>query len=445
MNRVFILIFSILLPLLMYSIGNIGDLFSNRVFISNIIIQLTCVFFIFKDQSIPYSLNKILYLFFLFFFGIAPYLQFLSGSVFFGAREIKEDEYFFMNILILFVIAVYQFSYSIFLKKKKTLSKLKFIERFTINNKLTKTQVLFLLALAMLSFYMIFRANNFSLLSMLFRGGEFKESIIENKASGLIVFRLFQPLSMMCLLYYISTRSKNAFILIILSLLTFIACFPLGMARFSAAALYLPLILMTVPWIRKNNIFSITFILGLLLLFPFLNNFRHYSENQEIHFGFNFDMFNEGHFDCFQNFTLVVMDDIVTYGRQLLGVFLFWIPRSIWPNKPIGSGAFIAETEGFYFSNVSCSYFAEGYINFGFLGIVFFTIMLSYITARLDKYYWTIVYQQKNNYFRVIYFLLIGMLFFILRGDLMSSFAYTVGFLISIWFVYKIMRITAEK
>lgn len=425
----------------MYTIPDKGNDPSVRVFVSSLSIQIICIIFIFKEKYIPYSLNKILYLFILFFFGIAPYLQFQSGATFFGARAIKENEYFLMNVLILFIIFIYQGCYWMFTKKKKSASMIRLIKRFEIPDKLMKIQVFLLLALALLSFFMIFKANNFSLLSMLFRGGEFKESTVGSKASALIIFRVFQPLSMMSLLFYILTKSKNIFVLSIMFLLTLITCFPLGMARFSAAALYLPLLLIVVPWFKKSNFFSITFIMGLLIVFPFLNNFRHFSKDQQIHFGFDFEMFNEGHFDCYQNFTLVTMENIVTYGRQFVGVLLFWVPRSVWPNKPIGSGAFLADEMGFYFSNVSCSYFAEGYINFGFFGIILFTVFMSYITARFDKYYWEIVLHQNNNYFKVIYFLLIGILFFILRGDLMSSFAFTVGFLISILLVHMTTRI----
>lgn len=79
------------------------------------------------------------------------------------------------------------------------------------------------------------------------------------------------------------------------------------------------------------------------------------------------------------------------------------------------------------------------------MGIFLFAILLAYATARTDKYYWKIVANNKNNYFQVIYFVLIGMLFFILRGDLMSSFAYTVGFLLSIILVQFMMGLKLKK
>jgi len=53
------------------------------------------------------------------------------------------------------------------------------------------------------------------------------------------------------------------------------------------------------------------------------------------------NMFVARDFDSYQNFAIVFFEDFITYERQLLGALLFWVPRSIWPNKPIGSGAFV--------------------------------------------------------------------------------------------------------
>lgn len=86
-------------------------------------------------------------------------------------------------------------------------------------------------------------------------------------------------------------------------------------------------------------------------------------------------MFKEGHFDSYQSILSVLNSEIITYGNQLLGVLLFWVPRSIWSNKPIGSGAFMAEITNLDFSNISMNYFAEGYINFGVFGMFLFLLV----------------------------------------------------------------------
>lgn len=431
------------MSLMVFSIEPMSN-FSNRVFVSSLLIQFISVFFIFHKENIPYSLNKIVSLFFYFFYGIAPLLQFYNESSFFGARTLKEAEYFYMNLLIIFIFLFYQIFYYFFSQKKITNSRIRFFDRFSLTQKLNSTQTILLIGISLFSFLMVFWANSFSIFSMFFRGGELKELSLESKSSSLIVFRTFQPLAMMCLLYYILSPSNKKLVYFILAILAVLTCFPLAMARFSAAALYIPLLLIAVPIMRKKNIFSLSVVGGLLLVFPFLNNFRHFSENTEVKTGVDLNMFLAGDFDSYQNFTLVVSENIITWGHQLLGVFLFWVPRSIWPDKPIGSGAFMAEQQGFFFDNVSCNFFAEGYINFGFLGIVLFALLLSFISARLDKIYWQIIYGKKHSYFHVIYMVLIGMLFFILRGDLMSSFAYTVGFLISIWFVYRVIKISKK-
>lgn len=437
MNKILIVLFSLLCALLMYFASGLFDNFSTRVYLSSLIIQFISIYHIFSKENQPFSLNKIFYLFSLFFFGISPLIQYYEGVSQFGARHLKENEYFYMNILVIFILLLYQLFYSYFYQRKISDKSKNLVSKFEIYHKLNSSQILLLIFLSIISFLMIYNVNNHSIVSMLFRGGEFKELIQMSTTSNLIITRVFQPLAMMSLLYYISSKSSNIFIYFVLTLLTLITCSPLGMARFSAAAMYIPLILLVFPILRKKNVFSIVFILGLLLIFPFLDNFRNYSGGS-IQFGFNFDMFLQGHFDSYQNFALIVSDNIITWGRQLLGVILFWIPRSIWPNKPIGSGAFVAEEEGFIYSNVSCNYFGEGYINFGYLGILIFIIALSLTTAKLDKIYWTINVYNENNYSNVIYYVLLGMLFFILRGDLMSSFAYTIGFLFSIWLVYKV-------
>lgn len=429
----------------MYTAAHPLDEFSTRAFLSSISIQVISIIFVFRKDNEPYSLNKIFYLFTLFFLGIAPLLQFYSSSSFFGARKLSEREYYYMNLLILLILFTYQTFYSIFYLKKINLGYAQLLQRFLIDKKLVTSQISLLVILSLLSFFLVFMANNFNLMSMLFRGGAFKETVLESKSSSLIIFRFFQPLSMMCLLYYMLSPSHKKVITFVLFLLTLITCSPLGMARFSAAALYIPLVLVAIPFIRKKNVFSLSFILGLLVVFPFLNNFRYYTPGNDIKIRLDMNMFVAGDFDSYQNFAIVFFEDIITYGRQLLGALLFWVPRSIWPNKPIGSGAFVANQQGYYFDNVSCNFFAEGYINFGIMGIFLFAILLAYATARTDKYYWKIVANNKNNYFQVIYFVLIGMLFFILRGDLMSSFAYTVGFLLSIILVQFMMGLKLKK
>lgn len=152
-------------------------------------------------------------------------------------------------------------------------------------------------------------------------------------------------------------------------------------------------------------------------------------------------MFLTGHFDTYSNFALIVNEKIITWGKQLLGVFLFWIPRAVWPTKPVGSGHHLANELNLIYSNISCNYFAEGYINFGYIGIFLFILILALITAKMDKAYWIMGLNLEKNLFHIIYYVMLGFSFFIMRGDLMSSFAYLVGSVFAILITYKIGNI----
>jgi hypothetical protein len=177
-----------------------------------------------------------------------------------------------------------------------------------------------------------------------------------------------------------------------------------------------------------------------LVIFPSLDLFRTFSNDGIITIKPDLNMFKQGHFDSYQNFSLILNYDIVTYGNQLFGVLFFWIPRSLWINKPIGSGSFLADKLNFSFNNVSVNYFAEGYINFGFIGIILFIILISFFTAKADDLFWkNFKYNFRGN-FDLIYLISLGFIFFILRGDLMSSVAYFIGYLTAINLIFKLIH-----
>ncbi|TAN12873.1 MAG: O-antigen polysaccharide polymerase Wzy [Chitinophagaceae bacterium] len=151
-----------------------------------------------------------------------------------------------------------------------------------------------------------------------------------------------------------------------------------------------------------------------------------------------------GDFDAYSMFvnTIKYVHDFgVTFGLQLLGAIFFFVPRSIWPSKPVGSGALIAAKNGWLFTNVSCPLIGESYINFGLIGIIIFAIIYGIITSTLDNIYWSLNKVNLYNYWSLVYPVLLGMFFFHLRGDMLSSTAYTVGILVVGVITYYAMRL----
>ena len=129
--------------------------------------------------------------------------------------------------------------------------------------------------------------------------------------------------------------------------------------------------------------------------------------------------FTTGHFDAFQNFTLLLKEDIITYGEQLIGSFMFFVPRTFWAEKPVGTGAMLAEHLGYSWTNIAMPLIGEGYANFGYVGIFLFMGVLALINGFLDKMY---EHQKMSILIKIAYLYLIGFEFYLMRGDLMSSF-----------------------
>lgn len=212
------------------------------------------------------------------------------------------------------------------------------------------------------------------------------------------------------------------------------------MPRNSVAAMYIPVLLWSFPIFRKRQVFVFIISIALLVIFPFLNKFRHVdniNSFEKISFELDFSQFLDMNFDSYSMFMRVLKTDIVTNGNQLLGVIFFWVPRSLWPGKAIGSGAYIAHETHLSFTNLSMPYMGEGYLNFGILGIIIFSVVLAYIFAILDSNYWK--YNNENNFSSLKYYLILGLVMFIMRGDLLSSFAYTIGYIMSFYLAKKLL------
>lgn len=417
-----------------------GIVYDPKVDITFLIIMiLSSVGLVLKENQ-PYSLNKIFYLFSFFFFGVAPFLQYKQGGVtFFGSSPLSFADNFHTNFIIISILIGYFFLYRYFFNKSNNGK----WTRLAKNNKVRYVERsghhLIVVVLSLSAFFVMFAINGFNLISLLVRGGELIDRYeFSSSAIRLLTNRFFQPMMIICLLFYLQVKTKKKFIIGILFVIALIGSSPTGMSRFSAAALYIPLIILTVPFIRRKNNFILALTGGLLLFFPYLAKFRYFSLDTDFTLSPDYDTFTSGAYDSYQHFATVMNHDIVTNGQQLFGVIFFWVPRNYWGSKPIGSGAMLADHLGYYFSNISLNYFGEGYINFGYIGILIFLVVFSYITAKLDKAYWT-VKQDSFNPFQVIYLLLLGLTFFILRGDLLSSVAYTIGFVISALFVSRFL------
>lgn len=405
--------------------------------ISNFIIVIWSLYKLFPlFSSSQFNTNAILYLFIYLFIGIAPLYQYSKEISLWGGVPLKPSDYCYTNCIFIIAILTYQLFYNIFYTKKA-----KFTNKNINKERKYQYRKFLPFIIALVSFFITIYAFRTYPFLLFFREMNDGEKIIfdtfGNTTLNLIYTIIIRPLPIFILIFYNFIFKKKDIIFFLLIIIALVTNFPLSLPRFYVAALYLPLFFSFYTKSIKNDILMKScLILAVLYLFPFLNQGRTATSIEEISFnlGDSYEMFLEGHFDSYQNFARVITNNTVTFGQQLWGVLCFWVPRSIYINKPIGSGGYIANLYGLDFDHISLNYWGEGWINFGIIGVILFSLILAYIHASFDYKYWNL----KSSYlFKIIYFTYLGLIFFILRGDLISCFAYTVGLFTSIYLCFK--------
>ena len=244
--------------------------------------------------------------------------------------------------------------------------------------------------------------------------------------------------------YKSSNRGSRCAFLVFMLMVSFLNVPPLGVARYVFATYYGSICIYSFKRFRKRYVLFYLLSLGLLLLFPLLNAFRGaYTKTISLSsviqgMGNISNTFATADFDAY-TMLIYTIRNVASYGtshgKQLLGVLLFFIPSHVWPGKPIGSGATafhnlgLAET---YNPNVSCPLVAEGYINFGVFGVFLFAVFLGIITSTMDRLYWN-HWSGKRTFGELIYAFSVLYFVFLCRGDLLSSFSFFCGYIITLF------------
>ncbi len=106
------------------------------------------------------------------------------------------------------------------------------------------------------------------------------------------------------------------------------------------------------------------------------------------------------------------------WGNNFLGVLLFFVPRAIWPGKPIDTGEIVSVSLGYWFNNVASPLPAEALMAFGLLGPLIIFAAIGYTISRIEQ---SAAMPNKDalilGYF-FLYATLMGFIVIILRGAL---------------------------
>ena len=363
----------------------------------------------------------------------------------------------FANLLILIFNIVFIFSYLYF--KDKKLGKNK--EQATEVNFKYNTPLAILVLLAVCVAIAVF---NYDYLLK-----DISESvyIIKDESTSLLLlkkkFLFFTPLGGIVLtLKHLQMTNKinsNTFF-VVLSLVIFIVLLfffknIFTEKRNTLGPIYIALIYLFFPKLLNSNAkFFLFMFLSMVIIFPLSSTLTHIDASLEqifvkpsliyesfLRFGTISGAFESLHYDAFSNI-MATAEYVKLYGLswgyQLLGVCLFFVPRSLWTTKPLSTGELIGnhlfDTTPRNFTNLSNSVVSEGFINFGFIGIVVLAIVLAYFIIKF-----IIWHRSEDCLKQFIAFYFAVHLMFLLRGDLTNGFSYFIGPLLSVVFLPKLL------
>lgn len=382
----------------------------------------------------PYSFSIIHWTFFLLFFFFAAIVQYMNNH--FPWIKYRSDDVLINANLILMLwtlgIAIGQYTRTSTVKHQ---SKVK--EKLGYNVECNHTLIL----VAIIVVIALIRIRTVGFANLLSRGTS-SYSASDNGSISMLVEKCMQATA------YFSTaivalsykKRKCSIGAIIVSMGCLLVAYPpTGIARYAAAAIYFGLLLTFSEKLKTKNIFIFILLGAFSFVLPVLNVFRHLAFSQvdlssalkNVTDNFS-TMWLAGDYDAYTMLTLsidYVSTSGITWMRQLIGAVFFWIPRAIWKNKPVGSGYFIAEQLGWNFKNLSCPLPGEAYINLGFIGILLFAILIGKIMRFLDSCYWCRDNEDARR-IDVLYPVIMMLFFFMCRGDLLSSTAYMVAYIV---------------
>jgi hypothetical protein len=420
------------------------------VAISLLVVILSSFFIVFRPH-IPYSLNKIVNTFFYFFLGLTPVFTYSNDVAYWGAGSFTAEDYILTSFVVLFSLTLYNYMYAQLTQGRQIISSIDMMSYLNFEDtKVAEKRVKFLLlSISLLVALYLLSVNGFDLLNLWFRGkfGDVSRLSERSQVAWLFDSYFIMPILAINIVIYRMLRLNGRRTLSGLVFLLLVAAPPTSMARFAAAAMYTPVVLVLVKRASRPYILSMGLLLSIFFVFPLLDFARMGIDDlaDASYLDSISNMFYSGNFDSYQSLMLAMKENIITYGWQLLAVVLFFVPRSIWPDKAIGSGNLISDLTGLSFDNIAANYFAEGFVNFGYFGILLFVLFLAFSSAYFDNIFWNRAGKKASIFVTICYLFSIPLLVFILRGDLLSSTAYTVSYFSAIFLIYKIATVFGSR
>lgn len=415
---------------------------SLSVYMTFFINFIIVVFGILKSE-LPLSLNKINWYFFLIFLIIIPFYQLSSG---YAPRNMYLTEYeiIFTNILITLWCIGYYISYNF----KSSDIKL----RTRKNSSIPKRK----------SFYYLLLISSVICLTYAIATFGFENLFIRDAAESdegtfaILIFFLLRAPPAFSLSIFLWTIKKKVWVFhkqqmylmtLVLTVITFILNYPVSLSRFLIGAVYLGLIVSGFNInLFKGKRFDILLILSIVVIFPIMYAFKMYTLEQILSPGYTLEInnYNSVDFDAYQMIgrTIRFVERYgYQFGGQLRSVLLFFIPRDFMNIKGDPSGELVATIQNVSFTNLSSPIVAEGFIDFGVLGVFLYAFIFGKIAKFFDFKTYELMNDSKNIYFvEIVFSFLIGFFVYIYRGALQPTFLRLMGFYLFLMVIYMASR-----
>ena len=402
-----------------------------------IIIGVISIYGAIKDNRII-STNKFYWYFQFVFMSIAPLCQSLSGYYPWGVH-IEESDIEAAICLVVLWNLIYMAAYR---RNKRRISAGlvgRRVSAFVLAYRDYSGMFMFgTFAFSVIGFMLLVKMIGFY--NLFFRSENMLD--IENSTINFIVRKFLTALpAMVCAMYILTSKKKKSILtkIGIIITLAFAICsnFPTSTTRYWMGTIFIGIVLVAFVSRKESRIVDYGIVFGLLVAFPLFYMFKTLTITDlfmgNVQFSGIVKSFNTVDFDAFAlvaRAVRYVRENGITWGNQLLNIVLFFVPRSIWTSKPITTNVLIASAQNQTFTNLSCPLAAEGYVDFGIVGVVLYCIIYAKLNRALDDMYWKYSQDGQINIINMLYPFLCVITLYINRGPLQPAFIQTIALIL---------------
>jgi hypothetical protein len=281
------------------------------------------------------------------------------------------------------------------------------------------------------------------------RSAVWPDSATNAVVRALAVYPLLVGIGALALLRRRATRGYalwGGVTIVVCAVLLLLTVNPISSARYSVGTVLFALAVYAGAVVTplRTRITLVGTIVAFIFLFPLADAFR-VGPVDLTRNGFFGEYAGNADYDAFwqiANAHSYVLDGLVQFGQQALGSLFFWVPRSIWPDKPIDTGILLAQYRGYSFDNLSAPLWAEFLVNGGIPFLIVGFLLVGFALRAMDV-------RLLPAFHAAGYWAIVGAIFpvymtILLRGSLLQATGSVLVAIVCLLFVRRRERSGAE-